>query len=88
MAYKILYSDKAKKELLKLDKPVAKRIHRFLTERVSKDPKNQGGFLQGNLSEFWRYRVGDYRVIAQIDEGVFTVLVVRIAHRKEVYSNS
>ncbi|WP_083290421.1 type II toxin-antitoxin system RelE/ParE family toxin, partial [Oligella sp. HMSC05A10] len=68
-------------------KPVAKRIHRFLTERVSKDPKNQGGFLQGNLSEFWRYRVGDYRVIAQIDEGVFTVLVVRIGHRKEVYSN-
>ena len=51
MAYKILYSDKAKKELLKLDKPVAKRIHRFLTERVSQDPKNQGGFLQGN---FWR----------------------------------
>lgn len=85
MAYKVFYSDKAKKELSKLDKPVAKRIHNFLTERVAKDPKAQGGFLQGNLAEFWRYRVGDYRIIAQIDDGVLTVLVARIAHRKEVY---
>lgn len=86
MAYKVFYSDKAKKELSKLDKPVAKRIHNFLTERVAKNPKAQGGFLQGNLAEFWRYRVGDYRVIAQIDDGILTVLVVRIAHRKDVYS--
>ncbi len=86
MAYKIFYSDKAKKELSKLDKPVAKRIHRFLIERVAQNPKNQGGFLQGSLSEFWRYRVGDYRIVAQIDDGILTVLVVRIAHRKEVYT--
>ncbi|AVL70642.1 Toxin RelG [Oligella sp. MSHR50489EDL] len=85
MAYKIFYSDKAKKELSKLDKPVAKRIHNFLIERVIQNPKQQGGFLKGTLAEFWRYRVGDYRIIAQIDEDILTVLVIRIAHRKDVY---
>lgn len=83
MTYKIIYSNKAKKELSKLDKPVAKRIHEFLIERVSQEPKNLGGFLQGDLSEFWRYRVGEYRIIAQIDDGILTVLVIRIADRKK-----
>ena len=85
MVYEIKYSDKAKKELLKLDKSVALRIHKFLIERVAQNPKNIGGFLQGNLAGFWRYRVGDFRIITEIENDILTVLVLKIAHRKDVY---
>lgn len=85
MVYLIKYSEKAKKELSKIDKPIAKRIHKYLVERVAQEPKNLGGFLQGNLSGFWRYRVGDYRIITEIEDNILTVLVVRIGHRKDIY---
>lgn len=85
MAWTIEFSGTAAKELSKLDRPVAKRIVSFLRERVARDPKAIGEALQGNLSEYWRYRVGSYRIICEIQEEKINVVVVRIGHRKEVY---
>lgn len=88
MAWLIEFDDKAKKELASLDKTVAKRITAFLRERVAPldNPRNLGEALKGSkLGDFWKYRVGDYRVIASIEDGALRILVVRIGNRREVY---
>lgn len=78
----------AQKNLSQLDPPIARRILKFLHERVSPldDPRSIGEALKGSrLNEFWKYRVGDYRVISSIDDGKLQILVVRIGNRREVY---
>ena len=87
MAWKIDFDPAALKELEKLDKPVERRILKFLRERVSKldDPRQIGARLQGTLSGLWKYRVGDYRVICSLEHNRLVVLVLRIGHRREVY---
>lgn len=86
MAWSIEFDAAAKKELAKLDRPVAKRILAFLKERVKEDPRSLGAALRGpKLGEFWKYRVGDYRVICRIEDGRLCVLVVKIGNRREVY---
>ena len=87
MAWKIEFDPAALKELRKLDKPVEKRILKFLRERVEKldDPRQVGARLQGALSGFWKYRVGDYRLICSLEDDRLVVLVLRIGHRREVY---
>lgn len=88
MAWKIEFEDRAKKELQALDKPVAKRITKFLKERVAPldDPRSIGEQLKGSeLGEFWKYRVGSYRIVANIEDQAVRILVLRLGHRKEVY---
>jgi mRNA interferase RelE/StbE len=87
MAWKVDISPTALKQLGKLDKPVADRILNFLRERVEKleDPRQLGARLQGTLSGFWKYRVGDYRLICSLENDRLVVLVLRIGHRREVY---
>ena len=87
MAWRIEIDDKAKKDLAALDKTQAKRITAFLRERVAglDDPRSIGEALKGSLGEFWKYRVGDYRIIARIEDEAVCILVIRIGHRKEVY---
>lgn len=87
MAWKIEFDPAAMKELEKLDNPVKQRILEFLHERVGKldDPRKIGARLQGPLSEFWKYRVGDYRLICSLENDRLVVLVLRIGHRREVY---
>jgi len=85
LAWQIELTRSAEKELAKLDKPVAKRIIRFLRDRVALDPRSSGKALKGDHSGLWRYRIGDYRVICDIYEEKISVLVVRIGHRKEVH---
>lgn len=88
MAWKIELGRDAEKSLSKLDKPVAQRILRFLYERVVPldDPRSIGEALKGSqLGEFWKYRVGDYRIISRIEDGELCILVVRIGNRREVY---
>ena len=88
MAWRIEFEDAALKELAKLDKPVARRILAFLRERVAvlDDPRSVGEALKGSkLGEFWKYRVGDYRIVASIEDGALRVLVVRVGNRREVY---
>jgi len=74
-------------ELKSLDLVVQKRIVRFLQERISGegDPRQYGKILTGDKAGLWRYRMGDYRVVCRIDENTQAVLVLRVAHRKEVY---
>jgi mRNA interferase RelE/StbE len=78
----------AQKELDGLVKPIARRISKFLYERVARldDPHQIGERLKGTLSEFWKYRVGDYRLICSLEHDRLVVLVLRVGHRREVYS--
>lgn len=88
MAWEIKIDDAAKKELAKLDKQVAKRITNFLRERVAvlDDPRSIGEALTGStLGSFWKYRVGDYRIISSIEDGALRIIVVKIGNRREVY---
>lgn len=91
MAWKIKVEGQAIKELAKLDKPMARRITKFLRERVAllDDPRSIGEALKGSrLGEFWKYRVGDYRVICSIEDGELCILVIRVGNRKEVYKSN
>ena len=88
MAWRIEIGRDAEKALDKLDRPVAQRILRFLYERVASldDPRSIGEALKGSqLGEFWKYRVGDYRIISRIEDGELCILVVRIGNRRDVY---
>jgi mRNA interferase RelE/StbE len=88
LPWKIDFAETAAKQFRKLDAPVARRIAAFLRGRVAPatDPRALGAALKGDeLGQFWKYRVGDYRVIAQIRDREVRILVVRIGHRREVY---
>ena len=88
MAWKVELDPAAEYELDKLDRQVARRILSFLFERVAKldDPRSIGEALKGSkLGAFWKYRVGDYRIVASIEDGALRVLVVRVGNRREVY---
>lgn len=88
MAWKIELEAGAERDLDKLDGQVARRVLRFLFERVAHldDPRSIGEALKGEkLGEFWKYRVGDYRIISRIEDGTLRVLVVRVGNRREVY---
>ena len=88
MAYSVELAESAERELAKLDSQHRKRILKFLHERVAKldDPRSIGEALHGSrLSEFWKYRVGDYRLICKIEDERLVVLVLRVGHRKEIY---
>jgi mRNA interferase RelE/StbE len=88
MAYNVELSESAERELRKLDASQAKRILKFLHQRVAKldDPRGIGEALHGSrLGEFWKYRVGDYRLICKIEDDRLIVLVLRVGHRKEIY---
>jgi mRNA interferase RelE/StbE len=87
MAWNVNVSPRAQRQLDELDKTVARRISRFLYEGIGKlnDPRQIGERLQGTLGEFWRYRVGDYRIICSIEHEHLIVLVLRVGHRREIY---
>ena len=87
MAWTIDYTDSARKQLLKLDKQTARRIVDFMDARIASvdDPRSTGKALSGPLGGFWRYRVGDYRVICDIQDGALRVLVVAVGNRREIY---
>ncbi|MCW8205721.1 type II toxin-antitoxin system RelE/ParE family toxin [Verminephrobacter aporrectodeae subsp. tuberculatae] len=88
MAWKIELSALARKNLDQLDSQIARRILSFLRKRVAPldNPRSLGEALKGSrLGEFWKYRAGDYRVIAHIEDGALRILIVRIGNRREVY---
>lgn len=89
MTWTIEFDKTASKEFKKLDKDAQKQIDKFLLKLIkAKNPRQFGDTLTGNLKSFWRYRVGDYRLICSIEDHILTVLVVRVRHRKEVYKKS
>ncbi len=88
LAWTIVYSEPAKKSLAKMDVQLRSRLTEFLRERVAKleNPRSLGQALQGSkFGEYWRYRVGDYRIICEIQDKKLIVLVLRIGHRREIY---
>ncbi len=88
MTWQIDYISTALKQPTKFDKPAAKLIVDFMDERVAvmQDPRDTGKALTGAmLGAYWRYRVGDYRVICDIQDSVLCVLAIEIGYRKEVY---
>jgi mRNA interferase RelE/StbE len=87
LAWTIDYTQTALNQLRKLDKQSARRILDFLDERVAQrdDPRSTGKALTGPLGGLWRYRIGDFRVICEIQDGELRVLVVELGNRREVY---
>ncbi|MBX3491797.1 MAG: type II toxin-antitoxin system RelE/ParE family toxin [Parvibaculum sp.] len=90
MAWTIEYTDGARTQLRKLDKQSARRIVDYMDERIAgaDNPRSFGKPLTGPLGQFWRYRVGDYRIVCDIQDALLRVLVVRIGDRKDVYRNA
>ena len=87
MSWKIEFVAAAAKELNAIGATQASRIVKFLSTRLSKldDPRSIGEALRGRLGQLWKYRIGDYRIIADIQDKKVLILVVRIGHRREAY---
>jgi len=87
LAWAIEFVPAARKELKKLGRADAARIVETLERRIATrdNPRELGSALGGELGGLWRWRIGDYRVIARIEDERITILVVRVAHRREVY---
>lgn len=88
MAWTVEINDNALKQLEKLGKTEARRIRDYLRDRIAPqtDPRQLGKALIGSkLGALWRYRVGDYRIICDLQDDKLVVLVVEIGHRREVY---
>jgi mRNA interferase RelE/StbE len=84
----IKYTESSSKQLKKLDRQTALRVLDYMDDRVAvlSDPRSLGKNLKGpRMGEYWRYRVGDIRVICNIVDGQMTVLVIQIGNRREVY---
>ena len=88
MQYKLVFSEKAKKQLKKLDKHISALILGWLERNIQncENPRIHGKGLVENKSVQWRYRIGDYRIICEIKESEILVLVLDIGHRKEIYN--
>ena len=86
MSYAVRFTPKAAKQVGKLDPAVAERIRNFLEQKLVKldNPRSLGKKLVNE--EFWRYRVGDYRILTYIDDDQILILIVEAAHRREVYN--
>jgi mRNA interferase RelE/StbE len=84
LAWTIEWSDSARKQLRKLDRQVARQLVAYVEERAAPDPRAVGKPLTAQFASLWRYRVGDHRIIASIEDAVLRVLVVRVGHRRDV----
>ncbi|MBF0352120.1 MAG: type II toxin-antitoxin system RelE/ParE family toxin [SAR324 cluster bacterium] len=90
MGWKIKIGTVAEKQIRKMDRSTQKRILDFLSERIEdcKNPRHFGEPLKGDKSGYWRYRIGDYRVLCEIFDEKLIVLVIAVGHRREVYKKS
>jgi mRNA interferase RelE/StbE len=89
LAWRIELDPAAFDDLSHLDRSVQSRILKVLRERIAplEDPRSLGEALRGkDLGSFWKYRIGDYRVICDIQDKVIRILVLRVGHRREIYS--
>ena len=88
MGYKVRIENKAVKQLKKMDKFQSKILIDWIEKNINgtDNPRLQGKGLVGNKSGLWRYRVGDYRIIADIQEEIVTILIVNVGHRRDIYN--
>ena len=86
-AWRVEFDRAAVRDLRKLGVDAERRVLRYLRERIagSEDPRRFGRALTGDRKGLWRYRVGDYRIVAAIEDDRFVVLVITVGHRREVY---
>ena len=87
MSYKVEYTEQAIKELRKIDKHTQFFILAWIEKNLvdCENPRQHGKGLTANRSGQWRYRVGDYRIIAEIEDDKVIILVLTVGHRTEVY---
>jgi mRNA interferase RelE/StbE len=87
LVWSIRFDPRAERELARLDRQIQVRVLRFLRERIAPlaDPRELGEALTGPLRSFWKYRVGHYRVIVDLQDKELVILVLRIGHRGSVY---
>ena len=87
MNYEILYTEKAVRQLKKLDKSVLVMIKAWIDKNLigANDPRRFGKALTGDKIGWWRYRVGDYRILADIQDDKLVILVIEVGHRSSVY---
>ena len=87
MKYKVVYGKKAIKGLSKIDQGQRVIILAWIEKNLvdTNDPKKHGKALKGNLKEYWRYRIGDYRILADINDDQIQIIVFNVGHRKEIY---
>jgi mRNA interferase RelE/StbE len=88
MTWKIEFLPEAEKDLKKIDSPIVRRILTFLKQRISRleDPRSLGEALKGpKLGKYWKYRIGNYRIICRIKDKEILILVISIGHRKSIY---
>lgn len=87
MAWTLRISETARRQIKKLDRSTAQSLLRYLNGLVleTEDPRQRGKGLTANLTGLWRYRVGDYRVICDIQDGELVVLVLQVSHRSQAY---
>lgn len=87
MNYRVEFSVRSMKQLKKLDKQTAAILLGWIRKNLEgcENPRQHGKGLTANRSGQWRYRIGDYRVIAEIDDGRIVILVLEIGHRRDIY---
>ena len=88
MEWSIELTPKADRQLNRLDQQIVRRINRFIFQRIAflEDPRSIGEALKGTeFGDLWKYRVGDYRIIASIEDKLVRILVVRMGNRRGVY---
>lgn len=83
--YNVVYDEKVYKDLKSLDKSIAKRILNQIETKLAADPVHLGKELTGEFKGYYRFRVGDYRVVYKISQTEVLILVLRISHRKDIY---
>ena len=87
MRYQVFYDKKAIKSLEKIDKGQQNIILAWIEKNLvnTDNPKKHGKVLKGNLKDYWRYRVGNYRILADINDGEIKIIIFNIGHRKDIY---
>ena len=87
MAWTVEVSDFAEKQLRKLDRPIQRRLIDWLEDRIDgcKNPRHFGEPLRGEMPGLWRYRIGDFRIICEIQDQQLVVLALAVGHRREIY---
>jgi mRNA interferase RelE/StbE len=87
MAYKTKFNAQAQQDFDKLDRTIQKQIVQYLRRLEQRDdPRSMGAPLSANLAGYWKYRVGDYRIVAEIQDGALTVLAIAIGRRDKIYA--
>jgi mRNA interferase RelE/StbE len=87
--FKVEYTPHAIRALKKLDQQTLAMLRAWIEKNLvgCENPREKGKSLSGSLNNLWRYRIGDYRIIADISDKTVTVLIVNVGHRREIYEN-